>query len=465
MKYNIILQEGWMGDTLWACNVIKNLSDMGYDIVVFHKWKFMESFIDLFEINQNPQDLNLSDYKTRIYTHRLDHFQNPLLDYIKSFNIEKVDLEKASKFYSVENQLREKYSVPKINDLYITYDNDWQNRTKLNIEYIINKLKQHINVIPIGGDRFAPNPSFLIESAKTLVNSKFHLGMVGGTTHLATYLDVHVIGSSDHLYNHYNKGETPEEFLDKFKPFPNHWANSKHTILSPLITEDEFIKETLNLIKNKMEDSKTQLEQNYITVCNKQNDLTPYCPLLDHMAAHVSSVIEMGIGPLNLGLNSTWGLLHGLNRSEAKGPKKYTAIDYPQHIPNNPLNTHIFYAQKLAKDLGIDFSFIEANSIEVNIEETDLLFIDTDHRYQHLMQELIMHSPKVKKYIVIHDTSGFYGHKEDLPFNHEKRGELKNSPEKYGLWPCVIDFLKDNNEWKLLQRYEDNSGMTIIERI
>ena len=73
-----------------------------------------------------------------------------------------------------------------------------------------------------------------------------------------------------------------------------------------------------------MEDSKTQLEQNYITVCNKQNDLTPYCPLLDHMAAHVSSVIEMGIGPLNLGLNSTWGLLHGLNRSEAKGPKKFS---------------------------------------------------------------------------------------------------------------------------------------------
>ena len=214
-----------------------------------------------------------------------------------------------------------------------------------------------------------------------------------------------------------------------------------------------------------MEDFKYQLEQNFIETCNRQNDLTPYCPLLDHMAAHVSSVVEMGIGPLNLGLNSTWGLLHGLYRSEIKNPKKYVAIDYPQHIPNNPLNTHIFYAQNIARELGIDFNFIEANSIEVSIEETDLLFIDTDHRYQHLIQELILHSPKVKKYIIMHDTSGFYGHREDLPYDHEKRGELKNSPEKYGLWPCVVDFLNDNKEWKLLHRYEDNSGMTIIERI
>ena len=62
-KYNIILQEGWMGDTLWACNIIKNLSDMGYEIIMFHKWKFMRKLIDLFEIyyedagTSNPKDI------------------------------------------------------------------------------------------------------------------------------------------------------------------------------------------------------------------------------------------------------------------------------------------------------------------------------------------------------------------------------------------------------------------------
>ena len=93
-----------------------------------------------------------------------------------------------------------------------------------------------------------------------------------------------------------------------------------------------------------MDNFLNQLEENYIATCNRQNDLTPYCPVLDYMAANVSSVTEMGIGPLNLGLNSTWGLLHGLNRSELEGPKKYVAVDYPAHIANNPLNTHIFYA-------------------------------------------------------------------------------------------------------------------------
>jgi len=399
---------------------------MGYDVLLIHKWPFMIDLLDMFGINHSCTVQNKEDYEKRIYTHRIDHFQNPLLDYAISFNIPNMNLDLASKFYSIKTKFCKTYNISDTNDLYITYDHDWQNRTKLNVEYIISKLKQHIDVVSIGGDRSTSDPSFLINSAKTLVNSKFHLGMVGGTTHLATYLDVPVIGSSDHLYNHYNKGETPEEFINKFQPFPNHWADNKHTILSPFITEDEFIEKTLKLIKTKMKDSENQLEQNYIAVCNKQNDLTPYCPLLDHMAAHVSSVVEMGIGPLNLGLNSTWGLLHGLHRSESTKPKKYVAIDYPQHIPNNPLNTHIFDAQQLAEDLGINFSFIEANSVEVNIEETDLLFIDTDHRYQHLMQELVMHSPNVKKYIIMHDTSGFYGHKEDLPYNHEKLGDLKS---------------------------------------
>jgi len=214
-----------------------------------------------------------------------------------------------------------------------------------------------------------------------------------------------------------------------------------------------------------MDNFLNQLEENYIATCNKQNDLTPYCPVLDYMAANVSSVTEMGIGPLNLGLNSTWGLLHGLNRSELEGPKKYVAVDYPAHIADNPLNTHIFYAQKIAQELGIEFNFIEADSVTIEIDETDLLFIDTDHRYQHLIKELRMHSSKVKKYIIMHDTSGFYGTKENWPYDHEKRGEYRDKPEQYGLWPCVVDFLTENDDWALLKRYEENNGLTIIERV
>ena len=110
-KYEIILVESWMGDTLWACNVVKNMKDVGYDVFLTHKWPFMIKLIDLFEINHNYISQNKEDYERRFYTHRIDHYQNPLLDYAISFNIPGMDLNLASKFYSIDNTLREKYNI------------------------------------------------------------------------------------------------------------------------------------------------------------------------------------------------------------------------------------------------------------------------------------------------------------------------------------------------------------------
>lgn len=209
-----------------------------------------------------------------------------------------------------------------------------------------------------------------------------------------------------------------------------------------------------------MNTTESELQKNYEIVLNKQNDLTPYAEILCYMSKHVSSVTEMGIGPLYYGLNSTWALLFGLYSSPHSN-KKYTAYDYQ----DNPTNHYIYAAKSMAEDLKIDFNFIIGDTGEVTIESSDLLFIDTDHTYQHLMKELTLHSPKINKYILIHDTSGKYEYWEDWPYDHERRGELKTQPEKYGLWPCCVDFLKDNKEWKLLVRYKENNGLTILERI
>ena len=158
-----------------------------------------------------------------------------------------------------------------------------------------------------------------------------------------------------------------------------------------------------------------ELQKNYEIVRGKNNDLTPYADVLQHMASNVNSVTEMGIGPKNYGLNSTWALLFGLHKSLGTN-KKYTAYDYE----TNPINDNIYIAKSLAEDLGIDFNFIIGDTGDVVIESSDLLFIDTDHTYQHLMKELELHSPKINKYILIHDTSGKYGHWEDWPYDHER---------------------------------------------
>ena len=72
---------------------------------------------------------------------------------------------------------------------------------------------------------------------------------------------------------------------------------------------------------------------------------------------------------------------------------------------------------------------------------------------------------KIQKYIAIHDTSGTYEAWEDWPSDHERRGALKDSPEKYGMWRGVVDFLEENKDWTLHKRHEENYGMTILSRV
>lgn len=202
------------------------------------------------------------------------------------------------------------------------------------------------------------------------------------------------------------------------------------------------------------------IENNYLDTLYKSCDIQPYQEMLSRYAKECNSVTEMGIGPFHLGLNSTWCLLYGLLKSKSNNnDKKYIAIDWIDE------NTNIFNAKEIAESVGINFEFIVANTIEIEIDKTDLLFIDTDHRYQHLMKELQLHSKNVSKYIIIHDTSGKYESWEDWPFDHENRGELRNSPEKYGLWPCVTDFIDQNPNWELLERGQEGNGMTVIHRV
>lgn len=261
MKYKISLENGWMGDTLLACNVIKNLTNMGYDVEVYHRWPFMVKFIELFEIKAHLflGHIDFEGFEPRIYTQRIDVFDHPLLDYAKCFNIEGLNLEQASKFYPLDKSFKEKYPTIAPSFDYITYDHDWQLRTGYNVEHIVNELSKIIKVIPVGGNRFDNNPNHLIESGRVLINSKLHLGMIGGTTNLATFMNTKTIGDCQHLYNFYKtQGEAhnymekeslnPEKFLQTFLPFPTYWADKKHIVVHPQATENEYI----NIVKNNL---------------------------------------------------------------------------------------------------------------------------------------------------------------------------------------------------------------------
>ena len=119
-------------------------------------------------------------------------------------------------------------------------------------------------------------------------------------------------------------------------------------------------------------------------------------------------------------------------------------------------NLSLADVEEVCKALYIDFKFHLADVLAVEIEPTELLFIDTEHNYYQLRQELATHASKVSKYIIFHDvvTWGYVG-------------EMYGRPHLIipGLLPAIDEFLKANDSWKIVEYFENNNGLMVIERV
>jgi hypothetical protein len=198
------------------------------------------------------------------------------------------------------------------------------------------------------------------------------------------------------------------------------------------------------------------LRYQYDLHCMQSSDINEHIPTLRELASQCETVTEIGVGHVI----STWGILQGLSESSFKNVA-YRGIDL-----NYPSLERIYLAASLAKKNEIMFNFLQANDFLIDLEPTDMLFIDSWHTYRHLTYELETFSPKVSKYIAMHDTSPPWGY-QDEPFY---QGFIPEYPahinlEKRGLWPAVEDFLSNHPEWVLKKRYLNNCGFTILERV
>lgn len=142
-------------------------------------------------------------------------------------------------------------------------------------------------------------------------------------------------------------------------------------------------------------------------------------------ASKVDSIVEFGV---YTGLSTTAFLIGN--------PKKLRSYD----ITDENLSV-LDSLNNYAKQNHIDFKFIIGNSLEIEIEETDLLFIDTVHKKKHTAAELEKHAAKVNKYIVFHDTT-----------------------EWPGVFEAVCDFLISNHQWRIVEHCNRGSGLTVIEK-
>jgi tetratricopeptide (TPR) repeat protein len=179
----------------------------------------------------------------------------------------------------------------------------------------------------------------------------------------------------------------------------------------------------------KQPDVEPTLADLYQAACTNRSDIYEHCPTLHYLAGQCRHITEMGTRTAV----STTALLFAQ-------PEKLICYDrnrFPQ-------------VDRLARLAGrTEFIFRQADVRDIEIEPTDLLFIDTWHVYEQLKEELRLHADKVRKYIVLHDTTSF-----------GQRGEGEGH---MGIWPAVEEFLSLGT-FRILWRYENNNGLTVLQR-
>lgn len=162
--------------------------------------------------------------------------------------------------------------------------------------------------------------------------------------------------------------------------------------------------------------------------------IAPYMDKLYELSKECKHITEMGVNQVN----SSWAFLNAR-------PEKLVCIDitFEYAYKNLGFENHIWLEcfKDLAKKENLNLELIEKSTLDIEIEETDLLFIDTLHTYDHLKQELFLHGNKARKYIVLHDTVLF--------------------PE---LNKAISDYLEKNKNWTVHQRFVSNPGLTIMKR-
>lgn len=181
--------------------------------------------------------------------------------------------------------------------------------------------------------------------------------------------------------------------------------------------------------------------------CRVPSDINEHLPTLLKYAKDCKHITEMGVRFVS----STWPLL-------LAKPDKLISYDI---VKNNNINEVI----DLANQYNINYKFSESDVLKIEIDETELLFIDTLHTYNQLFNELKLHSKKVSKYIILHDTESFgsvdeniYPHASDL---------IKNFPTgKQGLLAAISDFLttEEGKNWSIHERHVNNNGLTILKK-
>jgi hypothetical protein len=175
----------------------------------------------------------------------------------------------------------------------------------------------------------------------------------------------------------------------------------------------------------------------YAEGCENPSDIDEHLPTLYRYAKSCGHITEMGVRTGS----STRAFLYA-------APERLVSYDlYLDAVVGT------WFDQ--AQSLGFNYNYIAGNTLNIRIEKTDLLFIDTLHNYHQLKSELELHAASVARYIVFHDTESF-GEKGE-----SYSGELGIK----GIRFAIDEFLEASPEWRMIHEAKNCNGLIVIERL
>lgn len=202
----------------------------------------------------------------------------------------------------------------------------------------------------------------------------------------------------------------------------------------------------------------------YTKLCNTRSDINEHLPTLYEYATKCESVFETGVR----GTISSWAFAWGLKNNGSENKRLF--LNDIETCQTSVLEKECAY-----NGIAVKTEWKNNLELEFGVGETyDLTFIDTYHVYGQLKRELDKFSKITNKYMIMHDThvDGIMGEHLrvywDGTWDNIKRASDKTGiPTNeilVGLLPALYQFVDANNEWKIVKMYNNNNGLTILER-
>jgi len=163
--------------------------------------------------------------------------------------------------------------------------------------------------------------------------------------------------------------------------------------------------------------SRESMEEYYALLIKSYWASAEHLPTLRRLAGQCDTVAELG----TYDGNSAFAMMMG-------EPKKMVSVD----IIDCRFQHHL---EAVAEFFDIDLVTLRGDSRIADIGPVDMLYIDSEHTYRQVYDELKQHIDNVGKYLVFHDTCSFPKIRQAIHEVADKDFELIESYiNNYGLW-------------------------------